>query len=124
MKKFSKKWIASKNRRKQRKYRRNATSNIRKRIIKINLNKELRQKYKMRNITPRKDDLVKIMRGKFKKKEGKINRLDLKKYKIYVEGINLTKKEGTKTSVPIDPSNLQIKELNINDKKRFKENLN
>jgi large subunit ribosomal protein L24 len=119
MKKFSKKWISSKKKKKQRKYRFNADQTTRHHLIKINLSKELREKYKKRNLEPRKDDVIKVMRGKFKKKEGKITNIDLKHYKIYIEGIQLTKKEGTKTNVPIDPSNLQMKEINLNDKKRI-----
>jgi large subunit ribosomal protein L24 len=119
MKKFSKKWISSKKPKKQRKYRFNADQTARHHLIKINLSKELREKYKKRNLEPRKDDIVKVMRGKFKKKEGKITNINLRHYKIYIENIQLTRKEGTKVNVPIDPSNLQIKEINLNDKKRI-----
>ncbi|MEM4719658.1 MAG: 50S ribosomal protein L24 [Candidatus Pacearchaeota archaeon] len=120
MKKFSKAWKASKKRKKQHKYRACADKRTRKKIMSINLGKELRKKFKMRNIEPRKGDLVVIMKGKFKKKEGKIVEIKLKKYRIGIEGIQKTKKDGSKVNIYFDPSNLQIKELSLEDKKRLK----
>lgn len=120
MKEFSPKWISSKNRRKQRKYRFKAHQKLRHRMMSINLSKELRAQLKRRSIEPRKGDVVRIMRGEFKKKEGKIVKIDTKKYKVYIEGIQKTKKDGTKINVPFHPSVLQIKELNLEDKRRLK----
>ena len=84
------------------------------------LSKELRQKYKRRSIGLRKGDKVKVMRGQFKKKIGKVDQIDLKRTVVYVEGIDIIKKEGSKALFPIDPSNLMITELNLDDKKRVK----
>lgn len=119
MKEFSPKWKSSKSKRKKRKYQARAHLALRHKIMSINLSKELRKQLKRRSIKPRKGDVVRIMRGEFKKKEGKIIKIDLKKYKVYVEGIHKTKKDGTKINVPIHPSNLQIKELNLEDKRRL-----
>lgn len=117
-KQFSKHWIGSKQPRKQRKYRYNAPLNLRHKMISANLSKELRKKYKKRNFPLRKDDEITIMVGEFKGKKGKIERVDLKKLKVTVAGIFRNKKDGTKIGVYFDPSNLQITELNTNDKKR------
>ena len=117
--KFSKNWIASKQARKQRKYRINAPLHLKYKMLASNLSKELRKKYGKRSMETRKDDRVKIMSGEFKKKEGKIIEVNLKRLKVYIEGIQRTKKDGSKISVPIDPSNLQIIEIK-EDKKRFK----
>jgi len=118
--KFSKTWKKSKQPRKQRKYRYNAPLNIKNKFISAHLSKELRQKYKRRALSVKKGDKVQIMRGQFKKKIGKISKVDLKKSRIYVEGIETSKKDGTKTSYPINPSNLMILEINLDDKKRAK----
>lgn len=67
----------------------------------------------------RKGDLVKVMRGAFKKKEGKIVKIDIKKRKVVLEGIQRTKKDGSKVEVLIDPSKLIIKELLLEDKERL-----
>ena len=117
-KEFSKKWIGSKQPRKQRKFRYNAPLHIRRNLMSVNLVKELRKKYGKRNFPIRKGDVVKIMRGEFKNKNGKVENVNSKKMKLIIEGIYRTKKDGTKVSVKLDPSNLQIKELELNDKKR------
>lgn len=117
-KEFSNKWKGSKLPRKQRKYRANATLDLRHKMISANLSKELRKKYGKRNVPLRKDDEVKIMRGEFFGKKGKIEKIDLKKLKAIISGMYRTKKDGTKVGVYFDPSNLQITELNLNDKKR------
>ncbi|MEM2089947.1 MAG: 50S ribosomal protein L24 [Candidatus Pacearchaeota archaeon] len=121
MKEFSTKWIASKSRKKQRKYRAKAHKKLRHKMMSINLSKELRARFKRRSIPPRKGDLVKVLRGEFKNKEGKIAKVDMKKYRVYIEGIQKTKKDGTKINVPFRPSVLQIKELNLEDKRRIKQ---
>jgi len=118
MKKWSKYWKSSKSPRKQRKYRKHAPLHIRHKFLSANLSKELRKKYGKRSLSLRKDDIVKIMRGKFKGKTAKVERVDLKKLKVYLEGINVTTQAGVKRPIPIDPSNLQIIELNLSDKKR------
>jgi large subunit ribosomal protein L24 len=116
--KWSKHWKSSKQRRKQRKYIANAPLHIRKKLFSTNLSKDLRKKYNFRNIPLRKDDKVKVIRGQFKKHIGKVELLNYKKIKVYIEGINAVKKDGTKKFIPIHPSNLVIIELNLNDKKR------
>ena len=60
------------------------------------------------------------MRGKYKGKSGKINEVKTKRLKIYIDGIQIKKLDGSKTNVPIRASNLQILELNLEDKKRLK----
>lgn len=119
-KKFSRNWRKSKQPRKQRKYRYNAPLHIKQTFMKAHLSKELRKKYNRRSLGLKKGDKVKIMRGQFKKKIGKVDRVDLKKSYVYVTGIEVIKKDGTKTFYPLKPSNLMITELNLDDKKRQK----
>lgn len=118
MKEFSKKWISSKSPKKQRKYRSNAPLHIKQKFTSVHLSKELRTKYERRNLSIRKGDKVKISRGQFKKKSGKVTDVNIKTGKIYVEGIETIKKDGSKTLYPLDPSNLIITELVLEDKKR------
>jgi len=119
-KKFSTAWKSSKQPRKQRKYSANAPLHIKKKFVTVGLSKDLRKKYGKRNIGVRKGDIVKIMRGKFKKKQGKVLEVKLKTSKITVEGINVKKMDGSKANVRMRPSNIQIIELNLDDKKRMK----
>lgn len=120
MKKFSRNWKSSTKPRKQKKYRYNSPLDIRHKFVNVHLSKELRAKYKRRSIGLKKNDKVRIMRGEFKKHAGKVASIDLKKSKVLVEGVEITKKDGTKTTRAIDPSNLMIIELNIDDKIRQK----
>ena len=118
MKKFSIDWKSSTKRSKQRKYRFNAPLHIKQKLVHSHLSKDLRKKYGKRNMGVRKGDKVKIMRGQFKKHEGKVERLDLKKSLVFVSGADSTKKDGTKRLMPTHPSNLMITELNLDDKIR------
>ena len=119
-KKFSRSWKASKKPKKQRKYRYNAPLHLRKKFVRSHLSKELSKKYGKRNIGLKKGDKVTIMRGEFKKKQGKIEQVVLKRSRVYIEGIERTKKDGTKVKVPVNPSNLLIIELNLENKSRQK----
>lgn len=118
-KKFSTAWKASKQPRKQRKYLAKAPLHIKRKLLSVNLSKELRKKYGKRNVVVRKGDTVKIMNGKFKKKTGKIIQVFTKKSKVTIEGIQVKKQDGSKVNVKLQPSNLQIIELNLTDNKRF-----
>ncbi|RLG15672.1 50S ribosomal protein L24 [Candidatus Pacearchaeota archaeon] len=117
-KKFSTAWKSSKQPRKQRKYLVNAPLHLKRKMLSVNLSRELRKKYGKRNISVKKGDTVKIMRGKFKGKQGKIIEIKTKKQKITIEGIQTKKQDGSKVNVPIKASNLQIIELNLEDRKR------
>ncbi len=117
---FSKNWKASKQPRKQRKYLANAPLHLKRKQLSANLSKELRKKYGMRNIELRKGDKVKILRGKFRGKEGKITEIKTKMLKVYVEGIRVKKQDGSKANIALRASNLQIIELGLEDKKRIK----
>lgn len=117
---FSTKWKASKRPNKQRKYSAKAPIHLKRKQLSVNLARDLRKGNKKRNIVTVKGDIVKIMRGKFKGKQGKVLEIDTKTLKIMVEGILVKKLDGSKVNAPMKASNLQIVELNLNDKKRIK----
>ena len=118
---ISKSWNRSVQPRKQRKFIHNAPLHIKPKIMLIStLSKELRKKHNKRNMRLRKGDTVRIMRGQFKNKKGKVDEIETKTDKIYVEGIEHVKKYGTKAFYPLKASNLMITELNLDDKKRKK----
>lgn len=105
---------------KQRKFLFTAPLHLRRKMVASHLSKDLRAKYKTRSLPIRKGDEVLIMRGKFKKKTGKITKVDPKKYKVYIEGIMVRRTDGTERQAPIHPSNLMIMNLNLDDKRRVK----
>jgi len=119
-KKFVSSWKRSKQPRKQRKYRARAPLHVKQKFMGGHLSKDLKKKYGKRSIAVKKGDRVKIVRGEFKNKIGKINRIDLKADKVYIDGIEVIKKDGTKVFRSVRPSNLIILELNLDDKKRVK----
>ena len=117
---YSSSWKASAKPRKQRKYRFNAPDHVQGRFMASTLSKELRKKLGMRSIRVRKEDKVKIMRGSFKGKEGKVDRVSVKDRKVFIDKVEVFKKDGSKAFYPIDPSNIMITDLFTDDKKRLK----
>ena len=117
---FNTSWKSSKQPRKQRKFLANAPNHIKRKQLSANLDKSLRVKYNTRSLEVRSDDEVKIMRGKFKGKQGKVLSVIPKYSKVMVEGIEITKKNGEKVAVPLKPSNLKIIKAVDTEKKRFK----
>jgi len=118
MKIWSKSWKSSKKVKKQRKYRYTAPLHIKSKFASSHLSKELRQKHNKRSIVVIKGDKVNVARGQFRKHVGKVEEVDVKNCKIFVSGIEMMKKDGSKTRYPINPSNVIITELNLEDKKR------
>ncbi len=117
---FNKTWNSSKQPRKQIKFRANAPNHIKRTFMGATLDKPLREKYCRRNIEVRKGDEVKIMRGNFKGKQGKVGVVDIKRTRIQVDGIQRTKQGGEKLETWFHPSKVKIIILNADDKKRLK----
>ena len=84
------------------------------------LSSELKASRGVRALPVRSGDSVRIMRGYHKGFEGKVTRIDRKKYRIYVEGLTREKVDGTTIFVPIHPSKVMITRLNLDDKWRKK----
>ncbi|MFP4567970.1 MAG: 50S ribosomal protein L24 [Candidatus Woesearchaeota archaeon] len=115
---FSKTWNSSIQPRKQRKFRFNAPSNIKRKFLNVNLIKDIRSKHGARNAKIRKGDKIKVLRGNFASKTGVVDRVDLANLKVYVVGIEVSKRDGSKAKVPLNPTNIQIVELKLDDKRR------
>ena len=121
MKTFSRNWKSSKKARKQRKYRANLPIHLRSKLTHMHLSEQLRAAHKTRNMAPRVGDKVKIMRGQFKSREGAIEKVDRAYERVYVTGMDVIKKDGTKVMFPFHPSNLMLVELYLEDKRRISE---
>ncbi|KAJ3200013.1 60S ribosomal protein L26B, partial [Clydaea vesicula] len=107
----------SSSRRKSRKAHFSAPSSVRRHLMSSNLSKELRDKYHARSIPIRKDDVVKIVRGKYKGREGKVTQVYRRRWCIHVEKIQKEKANGATVLIPIDPSNVVVTTLKL-DKDR------
>ncbi len=109
---------SSKQPRKQRKAFFNAPLHKRQKLVSAPLSPELRQKYGIRSLPVRKGDVVRIMRGDWAGHEGKVVRVDLKRMRIFVEGVTIKRADGTPRFYPIHPSNVMIVKLDLSDKRR------
>lgn len=103
---------------KQRKKLFNAPAHIRHKLMAAPLSPELLAQKGIKTLPVRKGDTVRIMRGDHKGFEGKISRVDLKRYRIYLEGLTREKVDGTAVFVALHPSKVMIKNLNLDDKLR------
>ncbi|BDZ69069.1 50S ribosomal protein L24 [Methanobacterium ferruginis] len=108
----------SKQPRKQRKFRYQAPLHLRHKMMSVNLSPELREEYERRSLPVRKGDTVKVLRGDFKDHEGKVENVDLKNYRIMIEGVNVQKPDGNQVYHPVHPSNLMIMEMDLDDEER------
>jgi len=112
-------WVASKQPRKQRKYRYNAPLHIKGTFMTVHLAKNLRDKYGIRSLRVRTGDKVRVMRGQYAKQEGKVESIDLRATKVFVQKVSFLKKDGaTRVAYPLSPSNLMIVEFDTTDKRR------
>ena len=119
-KQWSRKWKSSRQPRKQRKYRYNAPNHVRHKLLSAHLSKDLRKQFQRRSLPIRKGDEVEITTGSLKKTRGLVDRVDMKKLKVYIEGVKVKKVDGSQVSKPVDPSNVKIIRLNLTDKMRVK----
>ncbi len=107
-----------KNPRKQRKILHNAPAHLRHKLMAAPLSKELVASKGAKTLPVRKGDTIRIMRGDHAGFEGKVSRMDLKRYRIFVEGLTREKVDGTNIFVAVHPSKVMIKSLNLYDKWR------
>ena len=73
----------------------------------------------VRSIPVRKDDEVKVLRGEFKDKEGKVTEVYRRKYVIHIERVSRDKSNGQSIPIGIDASNVVITKLKMVCKNYF-----
>ena len=81
---------------------------------------KLKESHGTNSVPVRKGDTVMVMRGDRKGLEGKVTQINRNSYRIFVEGADREKVDGTKISVPVHPSKVMITRLNLDDKWRKK----
>jgi large subunit ribosomal protein L24 len=82
------------------------------------LSPELLAQKGVKTLPIRKGDSVRVTRGDHKGFEGKISRVDLKRYRVYLEGLTREKVDGSTVFVALHPSKVMIRNLNLDDKRR------
>jgi large subunit ribosomal protein L24 len=98
----------------------NAPLHKRKAFCNVMLSPELKKKYTANAIQVRKGDTVKVLRGDLRGSSGNVIRVDVKKTKIYIDGLTMKKSDGTEVERSFHPSKLQITSLVLEDRKRKK----
>lgn len=104
--------------RKQRKRLYNAPAHLRHKLMAAPLSPELVSSKGVKALPVRKGDTVRVVRGDHLGFEGKVSRVDLKRYRIFLEGLTREKVDGTNIFVSVHPSKVIIKNLKLDDKWR------
>ncbi len=107
-----------KNPKKQRKMLFNAPAHKRHKLMAAPLSPELLAQKGVKALPVHKGDSVRVTRGDHKGFEGKISRIDLKRYRLYIEGLTREKVDGSTVFVALHPSKVMIRNLNLDDKLR------
>lgn len=108
----------TKNPGKQRKMLFNAPAHIRHKLMAAPLSPELLAQRGVKSFPVRKGDTIRIIRGDHKGFEGKVSRVDLKHFRVYLEGLTREKVDGKTVFVALHPSKVMIRNLNLDDKER------
>ena len=99
----------TKNPGKQRKMLFNAPAHMRHKLMAAPLSAELLAQRGVKTLPVRKGDTVRIVRGDHKGFEGKVSRVDLKHFRVYLEGLTREKVDGTAVFVALHPSKVMIR---------------
>ena len=110
--------IKSGSRRKSRRAHFQAPSHVRRILMSAPLSDELRKRYDVRAMPVRVDDEVKIVKGKYKGKEGKVVKCYRLKWVIHVDKVAESKANGATVNVGIHPSNCCIQKLKLSGFRR------
>lgn len=116
---WSRHWNSSKKPSKQRKYRDNAPQHVKDKLVSANVSPELREELGTRSISLRTGDRVEIMRGDDAGASGIVSNIDRDNEKVYINGIEHEKVDGTMREKALRASNLQVQALNIEDDRRL-----
>jgi large subunit ribosomal protein L24 len=115
----SKSWKSSTDPSKQRKYRRNAPQHVKDNLVSANLSHELRDELETRSLQLNLGDRVQVTRGDFKGSSGIISNINREDQKVYINGLEVERQDGSTSQVPFRPSNLQIQALNLENIERI-----
>ena len=97
-----------------------APLHVKRKMLTAPLSKEAIMKYGVKRFQLRVGDKVLVKKGKFKGHIGKIDGIDIRKMRIFIEGVTRKKVDKSTVHVPIRPWNVEILELDLSDEKRKK----
>ncbi|MDY6789337.1 MAG: 50S ribosomal protein L24 [Candidatus Nanohaloarchaea archaeon] len=116
---WKKSWKSSEKPKKQRKYRSNAPKHQRSKFLSARLEESVRDRVGTKTLPIREGDRAEIMRGDHKGDEGLVDRVDYREYKVYLEGVERERVDTTNAKIAVDPSNLKITKLKLEDNRRL-----
>ncbi|MPZ05475.1 MAG: 50S ribosomal protein L24 [Nitrososphaeraceae archaeon] len=88
------------------------------RMLRSPLSRSLREKYGRRNVRVIAGDTIKVMRGEYSGIEGKVEKVNMKRGSLAIEGIQREKVRGGNVKVEINSTNVVVTDLDLNDKLR------
>ncbi len=94
------------------------SKNLTERILRSPLSRALREKYGRRNLRVIAGDTIKVFRGEYSGIEGKVEKVNMKRGSLAIEGIQREKVRGGNVKVEINSTNVVITDLDLDDKYR------
>lgn len=82
------------------------------------LSRSLREKFGRRNLRVIAGDTIKVIRGEYSGIEGKVEKVNMKRGSLAIEGIQREKVRGGNVKVAINSTNVVITDLDLDDKYR------
>ncbi|AFZ71562.1 50S ribosomal protein L24 [Natronobacterium gregoryi] len=82
------------------------------------LSDELREEYDTRRTRVNAGDTVEVMRGDHAGEEGEVVRAILEDGVVHVEDVTVETADGEEVPRPLDPSNVRITDLDLEDERR------
>ncbi len=82
------------------------------------LSDDLREEYDTRRTRVNAGDTVEVMRGDHAGEEGEVLRAVLEDGTVHVEGVTVETADGEEVPRPVDPSNVRLVDLNLDDERR------
>ncbi len=104
--------------RKQRTRARNAPLHKKQKQVRAPLSPELREEYDQRSVRVNAGDTVEVQRGDDAGEEGEVESVDLTDAVIHVDGVTVEGSDGEEVPRPLDSSNVQVTELDLEDDRR------
>lgn len=88
------------------------------RMLRSPLSRALREKYGRRNVRVIAGDTIKVTRGEYSGIEGKVEKVNMKRGSLAIEGIQREKVRGGNVKVEINSTNVVVTDLDLDDKLR------
>ena len=79
------------------------------------LSKELQEQHGIKRLPIRRDDEVKVVRGKYPDRAGRVTAVLLRQMRIHIDQLNVENRPNGAVPIPIHPSNVVITKLKLDN---------